>query len=149
MARYRIATLGPDMKEFFQHAATTDGVTVRVAVNYLPEQSHPEAGKWFWVYHIRIENASHEPLRLRTRHWRITDGRGMVNHVDGEGVVGEQPLLQPGQSHDYVSGCPLTTPFGSMEGFYTFQRADGSPFEVRIPFFPLSAPETAEGRSPR
>jgi len=66
------------MKEFFQHAATTDGVTVRVAVNYLPEQSHPEAGKWFWVYHIRIENASHEALRLRTRHWRITDGRGMV-----------------------------------------------------------------------
>lgn len=137
------------MKEFFQHAATTDGVTVRVAVNFLPEQSHPEAGKWFWVYHIRIENGSYESLRLRTRHWRISDGRGMVNHVDGEGVVGEQPLLQPGQSHDYVSGCPLTTQFGSMEGFYTFQRADGSPFEVRIPFFPLSAPETAEGRSPR
>jgi ApaG protein len=64
-------------------------------------------------------------------------------------VVGEQPLLSPGQSHDYVSGCPLTTPFGSMEGFYTFQRPDGSPCEVRIPFFPLSAPETAEGRSPR
>jgi ApaG protein len=73
----------------------------------------------------------------------------MVNHVDGEGVVGEQPLLQPGQSHDYVSGCPLTTPFGSMEGFYTFECADGTPTEVRIPFFPLAAPETAEGRSPR
>jgi ApaG protein len=73
----------------------------------------------------------------------------MVNHVDGEGVVGEQPLLRPGQSYDYVSGCPLTTPFGSMEGFYTFERADGSLFEVRIPFFPLSAPETADGRSPR
>ncbi|GIX18557.1 Co2+/Mg2+ efflux protein ApaG [Erythrobacter cryptus] len=136
------------MKQFFQHAATTHGVTVRVAVNYLPEQSHPAAGKWFWVYHIRIENGSHEPLRLVSRHWRITDGRGMVNHVDGEGVVGEQPLLQPGQSHDYVSGCPLTTPFGSMEGFYTFARADGSPVEVRIPFFPLSAPETAEGSRP-
>ena len=66
-----------------------------------------------------------------------------------EGVVGEQPLLQPGQSHDYVSGCPLTTPFGSMEGFYTFECADGTPTEVRIPFFPLAAPETAEGRSPR
>jgi ApaG protein len=63
--------------------------------------------------------------------------------------VGEQPLLTPGQSHDYVSGCPLTTPFGSMEGFYTFERADGSPAEVRIPFFPLAAPETAEGRTPR
>ena len=137
------------MKEFFQHAATTDGVTVRVAVNYLPEQSHPEAGKWFWVYHIRIENASHEPMSLRTRHWRITDGRGMVNHVDGEGVVGEQPTLLPGQSHDYVSGCPLTTPRGSMEGFYTFMRSDGSPAEIRIPFFPLAAPEIAVGRTPR
>jgi ApaG protein len=73
----------------------------------------------------------------------------MVNHVDGEGVVGEQPLLTPGKSHDYVSGCPLATPFGSMEGFYTFERADGSRAEVRIPFFPLTAPETAEGRTPR
>jgi ApaG protein len=142
-------TLRLAMKELFQHAATTDGVTVRVAVNFLPEQSHPEAGKWFWVYHIRIENGSHESLKLFTRHWRITDGRGMVNHVDGEGVVGEQPLLSPGQSHDYVSGCPLTTPFGSMEGFYTFQRGDGSPLEVRIPFFPLAAPETADGRPQR
>ncbi len=144
VARFRIVTLDPDMKELFQHAAVTEGVTVRVAVNFLPEQSHPEAGKWFWVYHIRIENNSHEALQLRTRHWRITDARGMVNHVDGEGVVGEQPSLAPGESHDYVSGCPLTTPHGSMEGFYTFQRSDGSPIEVRIPYFPLAAPETAE-----
>jgi ApaG protein len=132
------------MKELFQHSATTDGVTVRVAVNFLPEQSQPEAGKWFWVYHIRIENDSRETLQLRTRHWRITDGRGMVNHVDGEGVVGEQPLLAPGQSHDYVSGCPLATPHGSMEGFYTFTDEGGEPWEVRIPFFPLAAPAEAE-----
>ncbi|MCB2086496.1 MAG: Co2+/Mg2+ efflux protein ApaG [Sphingomonadaceae bacterium] len=132
------------MKELFQHSATTDGVTVRVAVNFLPEQSQPEAGKWFWVYHIRIENDSRETLQLRTRHWRITDGRGMVNHVDGEGVVGEQPLLGPGQSHDYVSGCPLATPHGSMEGFYTFTDEGGEPWEVRIPFFPLAAPAEAE-----
>ncbi len=132
------------MKELFQHAATTDGITVRVAVNFLPEQSQPEAGKWFWVYHIRLENGSDGPVRLMTRHWRITDGRGMVNHVDGEGVVGEQPLLQPGQSHDYVSGCPLTTAHGSMEGFYTFHLADGKPLEVRIPYFPLATPATAD-----
>ncbi len=132
------------MKELFSHSAQTDGVTVRVAVNFLPEQSQPEVGKWFWVYHIRIENASHESLQLKSRHWRITDSRGMVNHVDGEGVVGEQPKLAPGQSHDYVSGCPLTTPHGSMEGFYTFHREDGEPVEVRIPFFPLAAPETAD-----
>ena len=115
------------MKELFQHAATTEGVTVRVAVNFLPEQSHPETGKWFWVYHVRIENHSHETLHLRTRHWRITDARGMVNFVDGEGVVGEQPRLMPGQSHDYVSGCPLATPHGSMDGHYTFYPQDPSP----------------------
>ena len=132
------------MKQLFQHAATTHAITVRVAVNFLPEQSQPEAGRWFWVYHIRIENGGHEPVQLITRHWRITDGRGMVNLVDGEGVVGEQPLLAPGQSHDYVSGCPLTTPTGSMEGFYTFHKDDGSPIEVRIPFFPLAAPAEAE-----
>lgn len=128
------------MKELFQHAAQTDGITVRVAVNFLPEQSRVEAGKWFWVYHIRIENHSERTVQLLTRHWRITDGRGMVNHVEGEGVVGEQPIFHPGQSHDYVSGCPLTTPHGSMEGCYTFRAEDGSLFEAAIPFFPLAAP---------
>ncbi|OZA92319.1 MAG: Co2+/Mg2+ efflux protein ApaG [Erythrobacter sp. 34-65-8] len=132
------------MKQLFQHAATTHGITVRVAVNFLPEQSQPDSGRWFWVYHIRIENGGDEPVQLLTRHWRITDGRGMVNLVDGEGVVGEQPMLAPGQSHDYVSGCPLTTPHGSMEGFYKFHRANGLPIEVRIPFFPLAAPAEAQ-----
>ncbi|MFN3516320.1 MAG: Co2+/Mg2+ efflux protein ApaG [Novosphingobium sp.] len=131
------------MKELFQHAAITAGITVRVAVSFLPEQSRIEAGKWFWVYHIRIENGSDETVQLLTRHWRITDGRGMVNFVDGDGVVGEQPVLKPGQSHDYVSGCPLTTPTGSMEGHYTFVRRDGEKFAVAIPFFSLAAPATA------
>jgi ApaG protein len=131
------------MKELFQHAAVTDGITVRVAVNFLPEQSRIEAGKWFWVYHIRIENGGPHTVQLLTRHWRITDGRGMINLVDGDGVVGEQPVLKPGQSHDYVSGCPLATPHGSMQGHYTFRRDDGALFEVAIPFFPLAAPATA------
>ena len=131
------------LKEFFQHAAMTEDVTVRVAVSFLPEQSEPAANKWFWVYHIRIENGSDDTIVLRTRHWRITDARGMVNYVDGEGVVGEQPVLAPGESHDHVSGCPLGTPHGSMEGHYTFRRRDGAPLEVAIPFFPLAAPETA------
>ncbi len=131
------------MKQLFQHAATTEGVTVRVAVNFLPEQSRVDAGKWFWVYHIRIENDGADPVQLLTRHWRITDGRGLVNFVDGDGVVGEQPVLAQGQAHDYVSGCPLGTPMGSMEGHYTMQRADGSLVEVAIPFFPLAAPATA------
>ena len=131
------------LKDLFQHTATTHAITVRVAVNFMPDQSRVEAGKWFWVYHIRIENHSPEAVQLLARHWRITDGRGMVNIINGEGVVGETPVLQPGQSHDYVSGCPLTTPHGSMEGFYTFRRDDGSLLEVAIPYFPLAAPATA------
>ena len=132
------------MKELFQHTAITDGLIVRVAVNFLPQQSRIEAGKWFWVYHIRIENGSDRAVQLVSRHWRITDGQGQVSHVDGDGVVGEQPLLHPGQSFDYVSGCPLATPHGTMEGFYTFSHEDGTPLEVRIPFFPLAAPATAD-----
>jgi ApaG protein len=131
------------MKQLFQHAAMTDGITVRVAVNFLPEQSRIEAGKWFWVYHVRIENDGDQAVQLLTRHWRITDGRGMVNVVEGEGVVGEQPLIQPGCSHDYVSGCPLTTQMGSMEGHFTMLREDGGLVQAAIPFFSLAAPATA------
>ncbi|WP_404480678.1 Co2+/Mg2+ efflux protein ApaG [Novosphingobium sp. BL-52-GroH] len=131
------------MKELFQHTAITDGLTVRVAVNFLPEQSRIEAGKWFWVYHIRIENETGQTLQLMTRHWRITDATGKVDVVEGEGVVGEQPVIAHGRSHDYVSGCPLTTPQGSMEGHYTFVREDGREFNALIPYFPLAAPATA------
>lgn len=131
------------MDALFQHAAMTEAVTVRVAVNFLPEQSRVAAGKWFWVYHIRIENHGDDTIQLLTRHWRITDGRGLINLVEGEGVVGEQPVLAPGGSHDYVSGCPLATPQGSMEGYFTFRREDGSLFEAAIPRFPLAAPATA------
>ncbi len=132
------------MNSLFQHAAITAGVTVRVSVNFMPEQSRIEAGRWFWVYHIRLENGREDMVQLRTRHWRITDSRGMVNIVDGEGVVGETPVLAPGQTHDYVSGCELTTNYGAMEGHYTFARPDGTLFEVAIPYFPLAAPAEAE-----
>jgi len=133
------------MKELFQHAAMTAGITVRVAVNFLPEQSRIEAGKWFWVYHIRIENNSDQTVQLMTRHWRITDAHGTVNLVEGEGVVGEQPVLSPGESHDYVSGCPLTTPQGRMEGHYSFRTESGGMIEAAIPGFPLAAPASASG----
>lgn len=133
------------LARLFQHAAMTSGVTVRVAVNFMPDQSRVEAGRWFWVYHIRIENHRDDTVQLLTRHWRITDSRGVVNLVDGEGVVGETPILVPAATHDYVSGCELTTRQGSMEGHYTFARADGSLFDVAIPFFPLAAPATATG----
>ncbi|TIX50787.1 Co2+/Mg2+ efflux protein ApaG [Alteraurantiacibacter aquimixticola] len=128
------------MNSLFQHVAITAGVTVRVSVNFMPEQSRVEAGRWFWVYHVRLENGRDDTIQLRTRHWRISDSRGMVNIVDGEGVVGETPVLAPGQTHDYVSGCELTVPHGAMEGHYTFSAVDGSLFDVAIPHFPLTAP---------
>jgi len=128
------------VKEFFPHAETTDGVTVRVSVSYLPEQSEPRRGRWFWAYHIRIENESDRAVQLLTRHWVITDGRGARHSVEGEGVVGEQPLLAPGASFDYVSGCPLQTPTGAMQGSYRLVAEDGRQFDVAIPKFTLFAP---------
>ena len=131
------------MKALFPHSATTHGVTVRVSVTYLPEQSEPARGRWFWAYHIRLENDGERPVQLLTRHWIITDGRGARHSVQGEGVVGEQPLLEPGASFDYVSGCPLATPNGAMQGSYRMVGEDGRTFDVDIPRFPLHAPATA------
>ncbi len=128
------------MKALFPNAATTDGVTVRVSVSYLPEQSEPERGRWFWAYHIRLENEGTETVQLLTRHWVITDGRGARHSVEGEGVVGEQPVIEPGASFDYVSGCPLATPSGAMQGSYQMVREDGALFAVEIPRFSLFAP---------
>ena len=128
------------MKEFFPHAATTNGITVRVAVSYLPEQSEPGKSRWFWAYHIRIENGGARPVQLVSREWTISDARGASHVVQGDGVVGEQPLIEPGGSFDYVSGCPLTTPTGSMEGHYNMVAADGARFAIEIPRFPLVAP---------
>jgi ApaG protein len=128
------------VKELFPHAVTTDGVTVRVAVSYLPEQSEPERGRWFWAYHIRIENDGAQTVQLLTRHWVITDGRGARHSVEGEGVIGEKPVIAPGDSYDYVSGCPLATPTGSMQGSYRMIGEDGARLEVAIPKFALLAP---------
>ncbi len=131
------------LESFFDASATTDGITVRVSISFLEDQSEAESNRWFWSYHIRIENGRDDPVQLLTRHWKIIDGRGGISHVDGDGVVGEQPVLQSGGSHDYVSGCPLPTPSGSMEGQYRFIRADGGTFLVDIPYFELAAPATA------
>ena len=131
------------MKELFPHSATTDGVIVRVSVTYLAEQSEPGKGRWFWAYHIRIENERGEDVKLVSREWIIKDGRGATHEVRGEGVVGEQPVIAPAQSFDYVSGCPLATPTGSMEGRYFMVAADGRNFAVDIPRFPLVAPAVA------
>ena len=131
------------MNFLFPHAQTTGGVTVRVSVSYLPEQSEPRRGRWFWAYHIRIENEGERTVQLLTRHWIITDGRGARHTVEGEGVVGEQPLIEPGGSFDYVSGCPLATPTGAMQGSYRMVGEDGASFDVEIPRFALVAPAVA------
>lgn len=128
------------MKALFPHVAETRGIVVRVVVSYLPEQSEPGQGRWFWAYHIRIENEGEQSAQLLTRHWIITDGRGARHSVEGEGVVGEQPTIAPGGSFDYVSGCPLSTPTGSMQGSYHMIDADGAAFDVAIPKFVLTAP---------
>lgn len=131
------------MKELFPHAATTRDITVRVSVSFLPEQSEPGKNRWFWAYHVRVENGARQAVQLVSREWIISDGRGTRQEVRGEGVVGEQPVLEPGGSFDYVSGCPLTTPTGAMEGRYFMVGADGSSFPVEIPRFPLIAPAVA------
>lgn len=131
------------MQALFPHAATTRDVTVRVAVSFLPDQSEPAKGRWFWAYHVRIENGSGRAVQLVSREWTIVDGRGGRHEVMGEGVVGEQPVIEPGASFDYVSGCPLNTPSGHMEGRYRMLSVDGHSFEAIIPRFPLTAPTVA------
>lgn len=124
----------------FPNVATTRRITVRVAVSYLAEQSNPELDRWFWSYHIRIENGSDISVQLLARSWTIVDGHGAVHEVHGEGVVGETPLIPPGGSFDYVSGCPLDTPRGSMSGSYRMVDEEGTAFDIAIPRFALAAP---------
>ena len=121
----------------FPNVTVTREIAVRVAVSYLSEQSDPSAGRWFWSYHVRIENGSQKAVQLLSRAWTILDGRGTVHEVVGEGVVGEMPLIAPGSSFDYVSGCPLDTPSGSMRGSYRMVDEDGNAFDVEIPHFEL------------
>ena len=125
----------------FPYSAQTRDVIVRVSVSFLPEQSDPDSRNWFWAYHIRLENVGEQDVQLLTRRWVIMDGRGARHLVEGEGVVGEQPVIAPGQSYDYVSGCPLDTPTGSMEGSYQMVDAEGALFDVAIPRFSLVGPE--------
>ena len=135
-----MATSSDALSVLFPNVAITRDIRVRVAVSYLAEQSNPQLDRWFWSYHVRIENASDLSVQLISRSWRIVDGRGATHEVHGEGVVGETPLIAPGGSFDYVSGCPLDTPSGSMTGSYRMVDEDGSVFDIDIPHFALIAP---------
>ncbi|WCL54560.1 Co2+/Mg2+ efflux protein ApaG [Gimibacter soli] len=120
--------------------AITEGVRVAVQSYFLSGQSDPEEGSYVWAYRIRISNEGAATVQLINRHWIITDGHGGVQEVQGAGVVGEQPVLAPGERFVYTSGTPLSTPTGFMRGTYEMQRPDGTFFDVEIPAFSLDSP---------
>jgi ApaG protein len=122
--------------------AITNGIRVTVSSNYIPAQSAPKARRYVFAYTVRIANEGTESAQLKSRHWIITDGNGKVEEVRGPGVVGEQPMIRPGEHFEYTSGCVLETPRGSMEGTYQMARADGSEFDANIAPFALSLPYT-------
>ena len=123
------------------YCETTAGITITVKPSYLDTQSSPENSHFVWAYHIRIENNGSRTVQLRNRHWRITDSRGRTQEVRGAGVVGEQPVLRPGDSFEYTSGTPLPTPSGIMTGSYQMEASDtGERFDVTIPSFSLDSP---------
>lgn len=122
------------------YSETTRQITVTVKPIYLEDQSSPADGHYVWAYRVRIENHGPETVQLKRRHWKITDALGRVQEVQGAGVVGEQPVLGPGQAYEYTSGTPLNTPSGIMVGTYQMEATDGECFDVSIPAFSLDSP---------
>jgi len=119
----------------------TDGLKVSVVTSYQPEYSSPSQSHFVFTYKIRIENFSNYTVQLLKRHWYIYDANGIVREVEGEGVVGQQPVIEPGQSHEYVSGCNLKTELGKMKGSYLMERiVDGKQFKAAIPQFVMVVP---------
>ncbi|MEO0400067.1 MAG: Co2+/Mg2+ efflux protein ApaG [Pseudomonadota bacterium] len=135
-----IGSAGTKTLDDHAYEQTTRGIRIRVEPHYLDDQSDPEDDHYVWAYTVRIENGSQEPVRLRTRHWLITDALGQTEEVRGEGVVGEQPLIRPGEGFEYTSGAPLGTPSGVMVGRYGMETAEGEAFEAEIPAFSLDSP---------
>jgi ApaG protein len=135
----------PDPDEPPYEARTRD-ILVRVRAFYLEDQSEPDEGRYVWAYRVALENHGRDTVQLMRRTWHITDARGRTEHVHGDGVVGEQPVLAPGEAFEYVSGTPLQTPSGFMAGQYhmVVQRS-GETFDVAIPSFSLDSPH-ADGR---
>lgn len=122
------------------YRAITRNIEVSVEPFYLDDRSDPADSHYVWAYRVTIANHSGEDVKLVSRYWHITDGTGRVEEVRGAGVVGEQPELSPGDSFQYTSGCPLSTPSGIMVGRYTMRSGSGETFEVDIPAFSLDLP---------
>lgn len=120
--------------------STTEGIKITVRSAYVPEQSSPRLHRYVFAYTVKIANEGERPAQLRSRHWIITDAEGRVEEVRGPGVVGQQPLLNPGDQFEYTSGCVLPTPRGEMRGTYQMHRPDGSSFDATIAPFDLALP---------
>jgi ApaG protein len=125
------------------YEVTTHGIRVSVQPEFLADRSDPDESYFVWAYTVTIENVSASTVTLRTRHWEIIDANGQRQNVDGEGVVGKQPTLGPGERFEYTSGCPLGTASGFMTGFYTMEAKDGRLLDVQIPSFSLDSPSAS------
>ena len=122
------------------YSSVTRDIRVTVEPKFLADRSEPDEGRYFWIYTIEIANGGETTVQLTHRHWKITDANGRLEEVQGPGVVGEQPTLEPGHSFRYTSGCPLTTPSGIMSGAYRMRAAGGEVFDIAIPAFSLDSP---------
>ena len=123
------------------YRATTDAIQVDVEPQFLADRSDPMRNRFFWAYTVTVTNKGTRTVQLVARHWRITDGQGRLEEVRGPGVVGEQPILKPGDRYRYTSGCPLTTASGFMSGAYKMVDEEGRAFEIDIPTFSLDSPQ--------
>ena len=123
------------------YTATTRGIVVSVEPTYLDARSSPDDSQYFWAYRVIIENHGRETVQLLNRHWMISNSRGELTEVKGPGVVGEQPVLKPGERHEYTSGAPLDTPSGMMGGSYQMESETGERFDIEIPTFSLDRPD--------
>ncbi len=130
------------VNQTFSSEAVTRNIRVYVEAQYDPGRSSPGHSQWFFLYTVNITNQGQDAVQLISRHWVITDGMGKVEEVQGPGVIGKQPRLEPGQSFEYTSGCPLTTPFGSMQGTYQMVNQAAEQFDIEIAPFTLSEPYT-------
>jgi ApaG protein len=121
----------------------TAGMIVRVAPQFLPEESRPEDNRFVWAYTIEIENRRPDTVQLISRYWRITDENGATQEVRGDGVIGQQPVIEPGQSFRYSSAAPLAAPSGVMMGAYSMRRGNGEAFDIKVPLFALDSPHVS------
>jgi ApaG protein len=128
------------MTNWTPYTANTRGITVSVEPTYLEERSSPDSSQYVWAYRVIIENQGRETVQLLSRHWMIANARGELTEVKGPGVVGNQPVLKPGESFEYTSGAPLDTPSGMMGGAYQMETASGERFDIEIPTFSLDRP---------